>query len=155
MRCRGAIRSTTSASKTASPTALPDHDPARSLAGEEGALEVHRDRLVEVLLDDTLRGVLRGRPGVVDKDVQPAEPLHHGIDRATHLSDLTHVALQWQSLATHRLDLCRGTAVTRHVAQSEGDVGACVGERDRDGTTQPARRPGDEGELTGHVEPGQ
>src|SRR5690606_28390572 len=48
------------------------HGPGGSAAGDEGALEVHADDLVELLIAHAHQQVVAGDAGVVDEDVEPA-----------------------------------------------------------------------------------
>jgi hypothetical protein len=131
---------------------LLDHLAAHRLAHEEGALEIDRHREVEIGFSVILGGIFGTQAGVVHQDVDPAEAIDCSLYRAFDLIELGHVHLKLEHLAAHALDLARQLLPGLYVAQTQDDVGACVGERLGNAMAQAARSASDERHLSAQVE---
>ena len=92
--------------------------------------------------------------GVVDENVQLSEMISSFLNGGRDLSEIGDVHLKRQSFAAHGLNLADEAGRAAHVAQAEGDVGAGVGQGDRDGAAESAGSSGDEGDLAGEIEAG-
>ena len=77
--------------------------------------------------------------GVVDKDVEPSEPLDDGVHRRRDLADPRHVHLDAHRATTHTLDLGDEVVGRPVTPEPQGDIGTGVGERECDRSTKPTR----------------
>ena len=121
--------------------ALADHHAARRLAGEEGALEVHGERESKSSSRTSSAGFSGADAGVVDQDVERPKRGDRLLDGGSIWSRSRDVHLQRQRAAADRLDLVASAAAGRDVAQAERDVGARVGEGQRDRPPIPRAAP--------------
>jgi hypothetical protein len=128
-----------------------DHQPADGLAGEEGALEVDADHVVEVGLRHVLCRAFRTHAGVVDEHVNLAEVPVRLADRASDLVELLHVHLQGQGATAHRFDLACERLAALLAPKAERHVGPRMRESERASATEPARRGGDESHLAAEI----
>ena len=125
------------------------------LADEEGRLDVEVDRQVEVGLARVLRPRLDAAADIVDENVDPAEFGDRLVDRGVGLVQLQRVHLERQRPPPHGRDLGGEAGIGGGIAEPEGDVGAGIGERKRDGAAETAGSAGDEGGLAAKIEAGQ
>ena len=125
------------------------------LADEEGRLDVEVDRQVEVGLGHVLRQRLDAAADIVDENVDPAEFGDRLVDRGVGLVQLQRVHLERQRPPPHRPISEARPASAAGIAEPEGDVGAGIGERKRDGAAETAGSAGDEGGLAAEIEAGQ
>src|SRR4029077_15329331 len=125
------------------------------LAGEESGLQIQGESEVEVVFVDVEREATDAVAGVVDENVQLSEMFSSFLNGGRDLSEIGHVHLKRQRLAAHGLNFAYEAGRAAHVAQAEGDVGAGVGQGERDGAAEPAGSSGDKGDLAGEIEAGK
>ncbi len=77
-------------------------------------------------------GLVRSPPGIVHEDIQPPERRHHLGRRRLHAGAVRHVRLEGERAAPTSPDLVRHLPRGHRVHVEERDVGARVGERQRD-----------------------
>src|SRR5262249_46876719 len=123
---------------------LSQHDAHRvlrdRLVGEKIELETLPQHLVFELADTTLRG----RTGIRDNDVDPAEMLGHAVESATHRDAVGHVAFDTERGCA---ELLRGSLRALDIEQRNLGPGAahCA----RGGNTDGAGAAGDDRDLAG------
>jgi len=101
------------------------------------------------------REATRAVASVVDENVQLSEMIRSFLNGARDLSEIGDVHLKRQSFAAHGLNLADEAGIAARVAQTESDVGAGVGQGERDGAAESAGSSGDEGNLAGEIETGK
>jgi hypothetical protein len=129
----------------------------RCADGQERALEVDVEGAVPLLR----RQILDGCPdpvdaGVREDDVEAAETIDRGPDRALHVLPRRHVAAHERGPASPCLDLLARRLALVVLEVGEHDVGALLGEAQRDAPADPARPARHEGHppvQQSHVRP--
>ena len=118
---------------------------AQGSAGVERALEVDGKHAVEVLLGHLQQQLVAGDARVVDEDVDAAEVLADPAEGFLDERKIGHVAFVGRGADAEGLRFGDrfGRALVR-AGVHDGDVGAVLGERDRDGRADAARTAGDD-----------
>ncbi len=114
---------------------MPDHYATGGLRCEEGGLQIYLHRQVIVIFSDILGQVAGSDAGIVHQNIEPPEVLHRVVDGSGDLILLHQVHLQRQSAAAQSGDFMRQVALGFDVAQSEGNIGASIGECESDGVS--------------------
>ena len=107
------------------PVAPRHHAGQHRAHGEEAALQVQLDDLIE-LLGRRLPPALLHRPGAagdVDQDVDPTEGVEPGLHRGLDLRRIRHVAARDHGAPAERADLGRDRLDRRGIAADEHEVG--------------------------------
>ncbi len=130
--------------------AIGAHACCRLTAGDERTGDVHGPQPLEhVGVDGVDRAVPTGDAGVVDEDVDAAEPTVDGLEHPHHLALVAHVGLHRKGSATGLAERCCqfvGGGGRRGEVQDQVVVLRC--RSPGDGRADAARRPGDEHDAT-------
>lgn len=70
---------------------MPHHDPVGGLAAKEGSLEVDAHQPVPVLLSEIFDRKVLADPGIVDPDIDPAEPCDDRVALSADAVDVRNV----------------------------------------------------------------
>ena len=125
------------------------HVPAGALRADDDAEQVHRHHPVEVTQIVSQEPAERtGDAGVVEHDVQPAECLHGEVDQRLDLVDVGHVGPP-EGHGIAQLGRQRLALLDVHVG--DDDLGPFADEELDGGPADPARPPGDDGNLPRRV----
>ena len=116
----------------------------RQPAAEVGGTEVHGEDLVPDLRLEPIEGDEASRAGVVEEDVEPAEPLDCGLDHRPHLGPFGHVGPQELGTPTAGADRGRRLRAGRTIHVGEEHGGPLGGEARCRRPTDPVRRAGDD-----------
>ena len=129
------------------------HRPRHGLERVERAEQVRLEHLAPRVDRHAHDQVVARDAGVVDEDVDLAVRVERGLDQRLSGFRLRHVRLNGQRLAAERLDLLRGLLRRGRVARvREADVGALLGEPQRDGLADAARPARDHGRLASQID---
>ena len=120
----------------------------------------HQERLDDVELHRPLEEALRGHhrragagaAGVVDQDVEPAERRDRRVDEPLAVLLDEDVGDDRDAAPAGLLDAGDDLVEVRLGARADDDVGARLGERDRDAATDPLAAAGDDGDLPVELE---
>ena len=123
---------------------LGDHQLRHRLGGEEGALEIDVDRVVEILLGHVFGKVFRTDADIVDQHVDAAEMLVRLGDGRAHRAEVGEIHLDRERAPPERLDLGDQRLAVRGLAHADDHVGAGTGAGERAGTADAARGAGDQ-----------
>ncbi len=129
-----------------------DHDPARGLAPEEHALEVHREDAVELLLRRVEHETVDDDRRVVDHHVEVALVGDDLVDQRLHVGAPGDVEMDRCGAVTVGPDHRRGLGGGGLVDVGAHHGGAGLGETGRDGPAEAAPGAGHEGHAVGQVE---
>src|SRR6202043_4165348 len=106
------------------------------LAGEEGALEIHRQREIKIFLAIIFRGIFGRDPGVIDEDIEAAEAVNGVLNGARDLVEAGYIHLQRQSLAAHALNLANEVGGGIDIAQARREIGTSLSQTEGNRTPQ-------------------
>ena len=126
------------------PPPLRDHLARHRLQGEQQALDVDREDLGIALAGDLEQGRHLEEGGVVDQDVDAAGAVHHRLDHGVDRGLPGHVDLDREGALA---DLARGLLGVGEQDVGDRDARALTDVALGDRATDPARAPGDHGDL--------
>ena len=127
-----------------------DHVAADALAEEEERLEIGVHHRVPVGFGEIDRVGAADDPGIVDEDVDASEFGKHRIDERLHRADARQVGGEILAPAAQPAHLADGLVGGR--SARGGDVGAGLGERERDPLPDAGVGAGDERDFSCEVE---
>ena len=71
--------------------------------------------------------------GIIDQDIDPAEPVHHGADHPVDLFHLAQMGLDRECLSPKGLNLCSGSFKVVHLAAGKRNLRPGLGKSQGNG----------------------